>query len=474
MALTKNSIDDLSYNTDGPSRQLVWDTQKGSGGVVGFGVRVYPSGSKAFIIGYRMTPNGKYKMYTIGQYPTWTLQQARKRAKELLVEIDHGKDPQSPIEADKHQTLEEYVERYLTDLRAEGKSTVGADQRRIYKWLVYHPELSPHICTEPVLNPKTGKTEPCNKVQKQSLGPCNKRGCNGTTKPHGKKQTLGKVPLREITTPMVDKALKKQGQIAVQATDPEGKPMVDDNGDPILKGKIEANRTIELLRRILQRSTASVEGMKQHIRVNGNPCTDVKLYKESSRDRYLSDTELVDLLRALEGEHDWLRGAVLFYLHSGLRKMELMSLPWSAIQLNSPEGAYLDVEQTKNGRKLKLALTEPMIELLYNVIPRTSEKWVFPSPQKAGEHLADFKRHWERIRENAKLKDVTIHDLRRTTGSIMASAGVSLHHIGEVLNHSNPEVTKIYARLSRDSQRESLETVADKLNEKLGGLRLEA
>ena len=81
MALTKNGIDDLSYDTDGPSRQVVWDTQKGSGGVVGFGVRVYPSGSKAFIIKYRMQANGKTSVYTIGQYPTWTLQQARKRAK---------------------------------------------------------------------------------------------------------------------------------------------------------------------------------------------------------------------------------------------------------------------------------------------------------------------------------------------------------------------------------------------------------
>lgn len=463
MALTKGSIDELSYDPDGPSRQVVWDSQTGAGGVVGFGIRVYPSGSKAFVIKYRMQANGRTTMYTIGQYPTWTVQQARQRAKELLVEIAHGKDPSAPITADEQLTLAEYVPIYLADLRAEGKRTVDEDERRAYKWLVYDPKLSPHRCTT------------CGKNQGQALGTCNKRGCDGTTVPNGDKATLGRSPLREITTPMVDKALKRVGQIVTQACDPKtGGPMVDGHGDPVLQGTVEANRTIELLRRILHRSTSSVEGMKQHIRVNGNPCTDVTRYPETPRDRYLNDSELVQLIKALEGEDDWLRGAVLFYLHSGLRKMELMSLPWRAVKLNSPEAAYVDVEQTKNGRGLKLALTAPMIELLYTVIPRTSEKWVFPSPQNPEAHREDFKRHWKRIREKADLSDVRIHDLRRTTGAIMASEGVSLHHIGEVLNHSNPEVTKIYARLSRDSQRESLETVAQALEKKLGGLRLEA
>ena len=448
MALTKNGIDDLSYDTDGPSRQVVWDTQKGSGGVVGFGVRVYPSGSKAFIIKYRMQANGKTSVYTIGQYPTWTLQQARKRAKELLVEVDHGKDPAEPTKADEDITLAEYAVQFLDHMRTNEIKSIDRMQRRIYRWFVYHPELSPHYC------PK------CTKDQNQILGQCNKsgrkypNGCDGKsvfgtyhryelkTKP-----SLGKVLLKDITPTMV---VKLRDRIAKS-------------------GKVEANRAMKLLYSMFAKSAVLVEGMKGH----ENPCSNLPQFKETSRTRYLSKDELVRLLAVLDDEPVWLRKLIKFYLVSGLRKMELLSLPWSAVKLNHPEGPHIDAKQTKNGRDLRLTLTDAMIAVLLEG-PRTSEKWVFPSTRTSyGSHRVTFEAHWNRIRERAGLGDVTVHDLRRTAGTLMASAGVSLHQISEVLNHSSPEVTKIYARLTKDSQRSALEAITDSLD-KLGELRLEA
>ena len=71
------------------------------------------------------------------------------------------------------------------------------------------------------------------------------------------------------------------------------------------------------------------------------------------------------------------------------------------------------------------------------------------------------------MREKAGLEDVRIHDLRRTVGSWMAQAGVPIRVIGEVLNHSDPRTTEIYARLARDQASEALdslgETIADLL-----------
>lgn len=49
--------------------------------------------------------------------------------------------------------------------------------------------------------------------------------------------------------------------------------------------------------------------------------------------------------------------------------------------------------------------------------------------------------------QHYEVRDLHIHDLRRTLGSWLASSGTSLPIIGRVLNHKTPEATKVYARL---------------------------
>ena len=90
------------------------------------------------------------------------------------------------------------------------------------------------------------------------------------------------------------------------------------------------------------------------------------------------------------------------------------------------------------------------------------ELWVFPADgasSKTGErgHLIDPKKAWSRILDRAKIKDLRIHDLRRTAGSYMAIKGVSSAIIGKALGHRSPRSTAIYARLTEDPVRQALE-----------------
>lgn len=83
-------------------------------------------------------------------------------------------------------------------------------------------------------------------------------------------------------------------------------------------------------------------------------------------------------------------------------------------------------------------------------------EWVFPSETSASGHLQEPKKVWARILERAEIKDLRIHDLRRTLGSWMAHTGASQYIIGKGLNHKNPQSTAVYARLSIDPVRESV------------------
>ena len=62
--------------------------------------------------------------------------------------------------------------------------------------------------------------------------------------------------------------------------------------------------------------------------------------------------------------------------------------------------------------------------------------------------------------DEARMRDLRIHDLRRTLGSWQASGGSSLPVIGRSLGHKQVQTTAIYARLGLGPVRESVERAA--------------
>src|SRR5580704_10051221 len=87
MHLTKRLIDAARYRGAGNSRDVRWDDDPR-----GVGLRIYPSGRKAFIVSYRNV-HGVQRRPTLGDYGVLTLDEARRRAKRLLVAVDDKTDP---------------------------------------------------------------------------------------------------------------------------------------------------------------------------------------------------------------------------------------------------------------------------------------------------------------------------------------------------------------------------------------------
>ena len=73
--LSKRAIDEATYQ--GPGGCYLWDTE-----TAGFGLRLYPTGRKTFLITYRA--RGKQRFYTLGPFGILTLPQARAKAIKLL------------------------------------------------------------------------------------------------------------------------------------------------------------------------------------------------------------------------------------------------------------------------------------------------------------------------------------------------------------------------------------------------------
>src|SRR5713101_7949803 len=73
--------------------------------------------------------------------------------------------------------------------------------------------------------------------------------------------------------------------------------------------------------------------------------------------------------------------------------------------------------------------------------------------QERADTLRKPKRAWVGVLERAGIKELRLHDLRRTHGSWMAAGGASLPMIGKALGHKNESTTAIYARLDLDPVR---------------------
>jgi len=102
--------------------------------VPGFGLRIYPTGRKAFILRYRV--NGSKRLLTLGPYGVLTLEQARNQARQRLGEVIGGEDPlEKRKKAAQGETMQALCTAYL-ERHAARKRSARDDRRRIAQHLV--------------------------------------------------------------------------------------------------------------------------------------------------------------------------------------------------------------------------------------------------------------------------------------------------------------------------------------------------
>lgn len=128
--LMKNVIDSsLPKEKD----YIVWDSE-----IKGFGCRIFPGGKKTYVFHYRAPVTRKYSYIKIGTHGNYTPDTARIKAKQLMADIAHDKDPK---EQQKITQLEEqraisfeafwaiFTEKYI--LERHKPSTIKANSSRI-------------------------------------------------------------------------------------------------------------------------------------------------------------------------------------------------------------------------------------------------------------------------------------------------------------------------------------------------------
>ncbi len=210
----------------------------------------------------------------------------------------------------------------------------------------------------------------------------------------------------------------------------------------------QANRVLALI------SSVFGKAVEYGLWENLNPCMGIKKFSEKSRDRFLGKGELPRFFKALQDEpNETVRDYFLVSLLTGARRSNVLSMRWNEIDFDE---ATWRIPETKNGEPQTVTLGNEVLEIFRRRRKETRSFFVFPGTGKTG-HLVEPKKGWKRLLTRAGLKDLRIHDLRRTMGSWQAKTGSSLAVIGKSLNHKSQATTAIYARLDIDPVRESME-----------------
>jgi len=123
-ALSDKLVNEIEAPAKG--RKMIFDDHKDA--PKGFGLRVTVKRKRAFVLRYNS--QGKDRLMTIGEYPTWTLAAARKKAGELRREIDGGTDIlEKRREQRAELTVAEVIEKFCkahADKLASGPAIRGA------------------------------------------------------------------------------------------------------------------------------------------------------------------------------------------------------------------------------------------------------------------------------------------------------------------------------------------------------------
>ena len=357
---------------------------------------------------FRYRLAGRGREMTLGRYPDITLKEARRIASENRAKVQQGID----VAAQKQQTLAEHREAGTINELAE-------------LWL------------DRAVRGKHKRPQVTERVFRRDILPA-----------------LGKRRSRDVTRPQVTRLLAK----------------VTASGRPTI-----ANDVLRHLKALF--AYGEVLGM-----VERNPTEGLRINDaggaEKARSRSLSQAELQKLFEAIRGAGTGFGRdnhlSVLLLLATGCRKMELFGATWDEFDLDA--GLWrIPSARTKTGESRELPLVGQVVAWLKELKVRAaSSAYVFPARRasKRFPHVSPDTL-WRAIQVlEHGLEPFSVHDLRRSSRSLMADLGVPADVAEKILGHKLPAIMAVYDRGdSIEQKRAALEKVTARLVDLEAGSR---
>jgi integrase len=230
-----------------------------------------------------------------------------------------------------------------------------------------------------------------------------------------------------------------------------------------LRSGSTVNRYIALLSGVCKRA------IKEEF-MSANPCSQIDEEPENSRARYLTHEEQTRLFAVLKDDLAFLEAPITVSLGTGMRKViELLKLKVGHLNFGSHPVFFpirggsaeippnwLIVVQGKGKKYRLIPMNSQVRDTLSSLCRhRASDELVF---DKNANEVNDYALRWG-FEEACTRSEIAFgetvpggiiwHDLRRTFATRLRANGVHEYDISDLLGHSRPGVTTVYARATR-------------------------
>ena len=222
-----------------------------------------------------------------------------------------------------------------------------------------------------------------------------------------------------------------------------------------------ANRAMPVLSMMMR--MAELWGYRAH---NSNPCRNTRRYRMKPVERFLTADEMARLNAVLTRDEFYCPQAVAvirLLMLTGCRFGEIAALEWDWIK-----DKRIFLSDSKSGPRT-VWLSSPARAVI-DAIPRYGPDCPFLFPARPPARPIDtIAFQWDRIRDEAGLPGLRLHDLRHSWASTAAMNGVDMVTIAKLLGHALVETTERYVHLSDQSVADAADRVSSRIHAALAG-----
>jgi integrase len=391
--------------------------------LAGFGIRVFPSGRKAYFVQYR-NKYARSRWFTLGVHGVITVDKARAAAKTILHAVALGDDPADARKAfrsapDVGNLLDRYVAEHV---RKHNKVTTRAELERVVDRYI-----------RPALGAIKVAAVTRNDVEKlhRSLAPT-PRQANIVRAVCSKVFSLAEIwELRPEGTNPCRKIVRypEQHRERFRSAD-------------------------ELARLGVTLRLAESDGLPWKVTATGKPTAKHLPGEQHRRVVYPRLTT----------------AAVELLLYTGCRLSEVLHMRWEHVDLVT---GIIQLPNTKAGRRQTVTINAPARQILTALRPDDIKAgpWVLPGRLDSSQPLKKdaMEAAWQKIRAAAGLDDVHLHDLRHTVGTYAGQSGANAFLVRDLLRHSDLSMTHRYVNKADDPVRTLNDLVGERIAAGLEG-----